>query len=52
MFPKAEYCICQRPPVITGAHDFNIAADFPFITEQQGDVIPAVAEIKPQRRVA
>ena len=52
MLTKTEYRICQRLPVIARANDFYIAADFPFVAEQQGDIITAVAEIEPQRRVS
>jgi len=47
VFPKTEYRICQRLPVIARANNFNIAADFPFVAEQQDDVIAAMADVKP-----
>ncbi len=52
MFGKAEDGIRQRLPVLARADRFNIAANFAFVAQQQGNVVPAVAQVKPQRMAA
>ena len=49
MFGEAENGIRQRLPVLPRADHFDIAAHFTFIAHQQGNIVPAVAQVKPQR---
>ena len=43
VFPEAEYGVRQPAPVGARANHFDIAADFAFITQQQGDIVTAMA---------
>ncbi|MNN84403.1 hypothetical protein D3C81_2015590 [compost metagenome] len=52
MFGHAEHGVGQRLPVITRANHFDIAPHFAFIAQQQGNIIAAVAQVKPQGTIA
>lgn len=43
MFPKAEHGVRQPAPVGARANHFDIAANFAFIAQQQGDIVTAMA---------
>ncbi len=43
VFPEAEYGVRQPAPVGARANHFDIAADFAFITQQQSDIVTAMA---------
>lgn len=43
----AEYRIGERLPVSARPYHFHITAHFTFIAQQQGDVIAAMAQVKP-----
>jgi len=48
MFRHAENRVRQCLPVFTRAYHFDIAAYFTFIAHQQDNVVPAVAQVKPE----
>ncbi len=51
MFAEAEDRICQRAPVGARADDFEITTHFAFVAQQQGDIVTAMAQVEPQRRL-